>query len=89
MLIPNPWIQAGLFRGQLSSWKNADSPTSHKYVPLLASKTFIFIVLSLALCKIMSREDEEEGGNNDTEYILQKSCFFYSAVLITTDNFYL
>lgn len=37
----------------------------------------------------MSGEHEEEGGNDDTENILQKSLPFYSEVLITTDDFYL
>lgn len=92
MLIPNPGTQEGWFWGRLSSWKNADSPTPSsppcKYVPLLASRTFIFTALSLALCKIVSGEDEEEeGGKGDTDNILQKSLTLHSAVLITPDDF--
>lgn len=75
---------------RLTSWKNADSPTPsslpHKNVPLLTNKTFIFIALSLAPGKIMSRGDEEEeGGKDDAENILQKLLFIlkFSSPLIS------
>lgn len=65
MFIPNPRTREGWFPGRLSSWQKAGSPTRfsppHKYVLLPANKSFIFILLSLALCTTMSRKDEEEG----------------------------
>lgn len=66
-------------RARPACWQKEDSPAPssppHKYAPLPASKTFIFITWSLSLHRIVSRGDgeEEEGEEHDTENILQKS----------------
>lgn len=65
--------QEGRLPGRMHS--PTPSPPTGKSVPLLASMTFIFIALSLALCKALSGEDDKKEEEKMTEHSLEATFF--------------